>query len=350
MRPNPWGSVPLLAAVAGVLLLSGCDGCGNDDPWTVEPAEVAQEVDIAFVPLHEAVREVPADTAAAAAWFTGLAGDFAAEYVEVIVRFGPVGAGSTYMAMRDFAAHPDIAESFRAIDTTSAPAARAAEPVLRAAFSRFAHHFPKDTLPTVVWMNTGFNVAVYPTATHLGVGLDWFLGPDHPIVGKLAPEVFPAYQRARMSTDYLVTDALRGWMLVHFAEPWYNPRTCADEALYRGKVLFMLHRIHPEAASRLWLNWSEEQWAWAEEHEQQVWSEFSNAEELLNDRRADYLKWFNEGPFTRAGRVPQESPDALGSYIAWRAVEDYMAAHPETTLPALLALTDPVPVFKSYRP
>ena len=173
---------------------------------------------------------------------------------------------------------------------------------------------------------------------------------ERALVGMLAPEVFPAYQRARMDPQYLVTDALRGWMLVHFASNWYDPRTCADEALYRGKIFFMLHRIHPDAVSRLWWDWTEEQWAWAEEHEREVWQEFSNAKELLNERRTDYLRWFNEGPFTRAGRIPQESPDQLGTYIAWRAVEDYMAAHPETTLPELLALRDPVPVFKAYRP
>ena len=343
-------SASAFGAVLAVCL-SGCGGCGDADPWTVEPVEdVAAVEELAFVPLHELVRAVPADTAAAVEWFVGHTGVFGADYVETILRLGPVDAGATYVAMQEFAAHPDIAESFRAIDTTSAVAAREAEPALRAAFGRFARHFPSDTLPTVVWMNTAFNVAVYPTATHLGVGLDWFLGPEHPIVGMLAPEVFPAYQRARMDPQYLVTDALRGWMLVHFASNWYDPRTCADEALYRGKIFFMLHRIHPDAASRLWWDWTEEQWAWAEEHEREVWQEFSNAKELLSERRTDYLRWFNEGPFTRAGRIPQESPDQLGTYIAWRAVEDYMAAHPETTLPELLALRDPVPVFKAYRP
>jgi hypothetical protein len=245
---SAFGAVIAVIAVC----LSGCGGCGDSDPWTVEPVEDAAAVEeLAFVPLHELVRAVPADTAAAVEWFVGHTGAFGADYVETILRLGPVDAGATYVAMQEFAAHPDIAESFRAIDTTSAVAAREAEPALRAAFGRFARHFPSDTLPAVVWMNTAFNVAVYPTATHLGVGLDWFLGPEHPIVGMLAPEVFPAYQRARMDPQYLVSDALRGWMLVHFASNWYDPRTCADEALYRGKIFFMLHRIHPDAASRL---------------------------------------------------------------------------------------------------
>ena len=37
-----------------------------------------------------------------------------------------------------------------------------------------------------MWMNTGFNYAVYPTDEHLGVGLEWYLGADHPIVSTLA--------------------------------------------------------------------------------------------------------------------------------------------------------------------
>jgi hypothetical protein len=332
-----------------VLVWFFISSCGEKDAWTEKPDPVAAGR-IEFIDLHQIVRQVPADTVQAIAWFQQAAGTFAQDYTLAVLPLGASDSSSTYAEMHRFIENPQIVEYFGAIDSISAPFAKEVEPVLREAWGRFSATFPKDTLPKVVWMNSAFNFSIFPTKSHVGVGLDWYLGADHPIVDRLAPEVFPNYQKQRMDPEFLVTDILRGWMLMYFADAYYAPKTCADEALYRGKIYFMLHRIHPDAASRLWWDWTEEQWAWAEEHEREVWQEFSNAKELLSERRTDYLRWFNEGPFTRAGRIPQESPDQLGTYIAWRAVEDYMAAHPETTLPELLALRDPVPVFKAYRP
>ncbi len=322
------------------------------DPWGVDPDAVALDFEVidAVTPVA-ALLEVPLAPDAEAwdalreAW-----GGFTVLYTEDLLQLGPASMDTTYAALVRFAQHPDIAATFAAIDTTSAAATDAAAAQLERSFKRFHAHFPADPVPALVWMNSAFNYAVYPTPEYLAVGLDWFLGADHPIVGKLAPEVFPGYLRARMDAEYLAADALRGWLLVHFAERYHRSETCADELLFWGKVLFVLDQLAPELADRVWMDWTTDQMNWAVENERAVWLELQPQSILFERDFGRYNRWFVEGPFTRAANIPQQSPDRLGAWMGYRIVADYMAANPELSLRDLLEIKDPTPVLKAYRP
>lgn len=326
----------------------------NRDPWAVDPDAVALGTPFAVVDAVEAVAAlggVPLApdsarwSALRAAW-----GGFAVLYTEDILQLGPAAADTTFVALARFAQHPDIAATFAAIDTTSAPAAADAADLIERAFKRYCAHFPEEPIPALVWMNSAFNYAVYPTPEYLAVGLDWFLGSDHPIVGQLAPEVFPRYLRDRMDPEFLAADALRGWLLVHFAERHHRSESCADELLFWGKVLFVLDQLAPDLEDRLWMDWDADQMAWAIENERAVWLQLQPQPILFERDPGRYNRWFMEGPFTRAANIPQSSPDRLGAWMGYRIVADFMAEHPELTLADLLEWTDATPVLKAYRP
>lgn len=322
-------------------------------PWAVDPDSVALTWRPA-APLHRLVRELPPDDdARALATFRAAVGpSFAVDYTEDILAIGPADAPSTAAALRTFATHESIAGSLAAIDTTSGdPAFLAeAERTIERAFRRFHAHFPATGTPHLVFMHSGFNYAVYPNDSTLAVGLEWFLGPDHPIVETLAPSAFPAYLRARMIPDRLAAEAVRGWLLVHFSREWYQPRTCADALLFWGKVLFVVDQILPDTPDLTWLDWTAEEWAWAAGHERSVWLEMSQQDVLFDTNPMEFSRWFNEGPFTRAAAIPQDSPDRLGAYLGYRIVSAYMNEHKELTLSELMTMTDPMPFLQTYRP
>ena len=71
-------------------------------------------------------------------------------------------------------------------------------------------------MPDVVWMPSGFNFAVYPGPDWLAVGLDWFMGAEHPMHAELPPTKFPAYRLARMRPDRMASEAMIGWLLVTY--------------------------------------------------------------------------------------------------------------------------------------
>jgi hypothetical protein len=355
--PNPLQSsrrlaVFLLALTAGAVALLLWQRPAAS-PWAVDP----DSVELAWrpaTPLHRLVRELPPDDdARALAQFRAAVGTaFAADYTEDILAIGPADDPGTAAEVRTFATHESIAGSLAAIDTTSGTAAGldAAEHTIEDAFRRFHAHFPTTDIPHLVFMHSGFNYAVYPTDSTLAVGLEWFLGPDHPIVESLAPSAFPAYLRARMMPNRLAAEAVRGWLLVHFSRQWYQPQNCADALLFWGKVLFVVDQILPDTPDPTWMDWTAEEWSWAAGHEREVWLEMSQQDVLFNTNPMEFSRWFNEGPFTRAAAIPQDSPDRLGAYIGYRIVSDYMNENKDLTLSGLMAMTDPMPFLQTYRP
>jgi len=302
--------------------------------------------------LRKSMRNLPPDSLAAWQAWKEQTGPFGAAYAEDILRIGDASLPSTVAEFQRFMNHPDVAPIEAAIDTTSgAPESLAQhEERLTAAMQRFHHFFLEAPVPQVVWMNSGFNYAVYPTESYLGVGLEWFLGSDHPIVGTLAPHLFPQYMRNRMQPERVTPTALRGWLLVHFSDPWYRTDRCVDELLYWGKVMFILEQCLPDTPPHLLFDWTAEDMLWAKEHERDVWLELQPQDVLFSSDRTEFGRWFAEGPFTRYGGIPQESPDRLGAYMGWRMVQDFMQQHPDLSFDDLMAITDYQGIVKAYRP
>ena len=85
-------------------------------------------------------------------------------------------------------------------------------------------------------------------------------------------------------------------------------------------------------------------------NERAVWSELRNEEVLYTRRRMDIQRWTADAPFTKAGAVPQDSPDRLGWFIGMRWVEDLMARRTDLDLPGLMAQEDVLPFLQAYRP
>ncbi len=231
--------------------------CSNDLAFDV-PQEAFNATTPASIDVRKIIRELPLDSVRAMALWQEQTGEFGAEYVTDILRIGEPSDPRCMSELKRFIAHPDVAPIELAIDSTSGDSEvmNSHEKTLTEAFQRFHYFFPADQLPALAWMNSGFNYAVYPTEGTLGIGLDWFLGPEHPIVGTLAPHIFPQYMRNRMQPDLIPAAALRGWLLVHFSNPWYRSERCVDELLYWGKILFILEQCLPDTPQHSLLDWS----------------------------------------------------------------------------------------------
>lgn len=353
--PNPTRFLFIFGAGALLAFSAWWFWAPEPSPWAVDPDEVTLPPPgwRPAVHLHDVVRSLPADDdRAGLSAFTAAAGpSFAQAYVEDILAIGPADDPATAAGLRTFASHPSIAGSLTAVDTTSGDPdrLRAAEQIIEDAFRRLHAHFPDIDPPQLIWMHSGFNHAVYPTDSTLAVGLEWFLGPDHPIVSSLSPSAFPSYLRDRMDPERMAAEAVRGWLVVHFSKTLYQPETCADALLFWGKVLFLVDQILPTLPNPIWFDWSSEEWAWAEANERAVWLEMSQQDVLFNANAVAFSRWFTEGPFTRAAAIPQESPDRLGAYLGWRIVSDYAEQNVSLSLPELLRFDDSGQILSAYR-
>lgn len=277
-------------------------------------------------------------------------GSFWEDYTEFILQIGPAEDPGTLIPLKEFLEFDDTRATGKAIEEVHSARITDYEEAIDAAFRRYRYFFPNDSLPDVVWYNSGFNYAVYPTVSHLGIGLEFFLGESHPITENLSPELFPSYIREKMRPELVVADALRGWLLVHYQDRYYDSSSLISTLVYYGKMMYLLDLMLPDTSDAIKMAYTEEQQAWCEAHERNLWIELSQQDILFESRQFEINRWVTDGPFTRAAGIPQESPSRVGIWLGWRIVRDYVERNSDIPLDQLLSSTDYTAMLNAYRP
>lgn len=341
----------LLRGLLWTISISIFASCGNDK-WEVDPTSVDLGREFRVRNFHEDIKTLPESDSLAIEKLVRVYSDFWCDYAEDILRIGPCIDHSTASSLRGFLTHENMSELGLAIDTTSGDVSHLeiVGSELENAFKRFHALMPNEPIPDVIWMNSGFNNAVYPREDYIGVGLDWFIGHEHEILNFLPPEKFPQYRKMRMHPDLMATNALKGWLLVNFSDRGYTGRMLVEDILYWGKILWLTDKCMPSEHKHLLMDWTPEEWAWAEANEEKVWIELQPQDVLFETNGTIYNRWLNEGPFTRAGKIPQESPDRLGVWMGYKIIEDYMNRNDDVELDDLMGDLNYSPMLQSYRP
>jgi len=330
------------------ITLSSC----TEDKWTVDVSEITLPTDFSVRNFNQEIQYLSENDSSSLIQLRHNYKFFLTDYCEDILKIGSSQSIETIDKLKDFVAHPDTRETLLAIDSTSGDTEFLKEVSLdlENGFKRLHVFMPDEIIPEVIWMNRGFNFAIYPRDEFVAVGLEWFLGPEHPILELLPPDRFPKYQQLRMHPDLMAADAMKGWMLVHFINRGYTGEKCIDDILYWGKVLWLLGKCMPEQFEHVLMDWTPEDLEWAKANETAIWLELQPANVLFETNRTVFHRWVTDGPFTKFGSIPQESPDRLGVWMGLRIVENFMEKNPETSAEQLFSETDYIPFLKSYRP
>ncbi|MDA0881959.1 MAG: hypothetical protein O2984_01485 [Bacteroidetes bacterium] len=277
-------------------------------------------------------------------------GSFADDYIEDILRIGPADSTYSLEILLDFAQFQDTQDGFLAIDSIHGPQWERYLSELEKAFRYHSYHFPETKAPVVVGMHSGYNASVYPfDPSYLGIGLDYFLGANHPITQRLEPTVFPMYIKQKMESEYLVPSAMRGWLLLR-NQGLYSDETLLSTIMYWGKMMLLMDACFPKMPDHLKIDYQAEEIKWCEEKERSIWIELSQHDMLYETKAFEIDRWITEGPFTKAGDIPQDSPARLGIWMGWQMMRDYHQAHPEMTLKQIIEESDYLKVLNTYRP
>ena len=328
--------------IAATALLTACSG---DGPPAVDIRSVQLEVPLHRLDralFHTAPEDMPRASLKAHAEF----GEFFAIYVEEILQGGKVDDPQLPFMLNAFVRDPDMASVQEAVDDVLGDMVLE-QRQLEDAFRRLAVLFPDSTVPRVVAFNSGFNYGIFPTDSVLGIGLEWFIGRDHPVIGYLPPETFPLYVKDRMMPEMLVPSAVKGWLLVHYTRDIRGADVLTN-LVEVGRIMVLLETLLPDIAPHLRFAFSPEQLAWCEANEYMVWREIVAGEKLFSRKAADIGRLMNDGPFTNG--LPRESPGHIGEWVGYRMVKAYLKAQPRTTLPQLFAIDDPRVILKHYKP
>ncbi|MCB0794192.1 MAG: hypothetical protein KDB88_05600 [Flavobacteriales bacterium] len=267
-------------------------------------------------------------------------------YVEQVLAIGPVDDPRLAIGLSRFVNEPDWIEVQRRIEEVFGDWEEEIEG-LEEAFGRLHTAFPDSIIPQIVLYNAGFNYGIFPTDSSLGIGVEWFIGRDHPVVQALAPEQFPHYLKERMVPAMLVPSAVKGWLLVHYQAD-QRGMDLLERMVHRGKVLVLLEALLPTTERHLLFGYSPDQLAWCEANELNIWRELVSKELIYTKDDREIARLLSDGPFTHG--FPRESPGNLGEWLGYNMVRSYLVAQERPSFQELFGSVESRTVLRTYKP
>ncbi len=238
-----------------------------------------------------------------------------------VLRIGDVVDSAFYNSIQQFRADSSIQELEVSISLLL-PSLKKKENVIVQGFKRLKYHFRNGIFPkNIAYLNALFTTAVFCTEDEIGVGVEWYLGKENKIVQQLNTQYFFDWMKNVMDIRYYERDVLTGWISTHYIEEIDG--NLAENFVRWGKVLYLTEAAFPEKDKSIILRYSDEDFQWAIDNEEQFWEYLVKEKLLFKTNEQTIRNMINEGPFT-PGLPNQDAPDRLGQFLGWRMVHQYM--------------------------
>ena len=214
------------------------------------------------------------------------------------------------------------------------------EKTLTKAFKYYKYYFPEKEIPKVSFHVSGFNQCVVTLQDRISASADYYLGKDYPMYSSVAYQ----YEVPYLTREHLPIDVMLGWLSSEFST---NDYRLLESMINHGKLMYLLEAFLPDHKMSEILSYSEEQFAWCEEHEKRIWHSIVENKELYSTDWRTIMKYTQPAPFTN-GYSQEHSPGRLGVYMGWKMVSSFMKAHKELSLQDLMSITDAQEIMRYY--
>ena len=177
------------------------------------------------------------------------------------------------------------------------------------------------------------------------VALDMYLGPGYEEYDRIG---VPRYVSRRFVEENIIRDAAEAVARSKVMPPSNN--TLVAEFIAEGKVMFLMHHLHPETPKHLILNYTEEQYRWCEKHEKELWTFMLKNDFLFSSDtrlKRDYLL---EAPSTP--EFGEEAPARLGQFLGWQILKSYYKKNSGSSIAQIIETQDAESILNNagYRP
>ncbi|MDW8419460.1 MAG: hypothetical protein RML37_08590 [Chitinophagales bacterium] len=210
------------------------------------------------------------------------------------------------------------------------------------------YYFPQHRVPRIILFNSMFTHGVLPVNdSTLAVGLDMFLGSNHPLYDSVG---IYQYIRHKLNPRYVPFFTVQMNYRMNYAAD-DEPMKLIEAITERGKEMYFLSMVFPDAPDSLILGYTARQTEWCYLSERSIW-EFMNDKDLLYKTNAmDKTRFLGESPTTSG--MPPESPGSIGNFIGWQIVKSFMEKHKGTVNLQQMITNYPAPLIfakSGYRP
>ena len=322
-----------------LFVFSNCTSDDNDRPKTPDVSDI--EIALQVNRFDQKIAALDTNnTAAGVVALEQESPEFAAIYFEKIIGIkDPKDSTGKYRTeVRKFLTDPSMRYMMDSMGKVY-PNLDAEKREIEQGLRYFKHYFPKKAVPTTLYtMPSAYNfAAVFPTDNSIAVGLDMFLGKDYTVYEALATTgQYPRFVSRTFRRDYLVDRVFELLIGDIAGEPSGN--RLLDYMIHNGKKLYVLDCLLPKMPDSIKLNYTTEQMQGIYSNESFTWGRILKQDLMYSTSFKDFQKLVMPAP--NAPVIAEEAPGAIGNFIGWQIVKQYMKRHPETTLEQLLALKD----------
>ncbi|OYU96779.1 MAG: hypothetical protein CFE21_00390 [Bacteroidetes bacterium B1(2017)] len=234
-------------------------------------------------------------------------------------------------SMSKFVSIPSILQLKHEVDSVF-PNTTQIEQELSEAMAIYIKEFPDKKVPTFITYLSEFTIANTTYDSIIGIGLDFYLGSNYPLYPALE---FPEFMVAKLRREYLIANTIKAMAIGRYEQQLKDKRFLAM-MLFEGKVRYFMKQLLPTTPDSLIFGYSAKQVQWAKENEAMIWAHLVENKLLFNADPSTYMRYFNDGPFTIASGVPQESSPAIGIYAGYKIIENYMKENSSVSLKELM--------------
>ncbi len=320
-----------------LFIFSNCNSDDNDRPKTPDVSDIKVMLQINRFDQKMAALDTNNMTAAVAA-LEGEFPQFSTVYFEKIVGIkDPKDSVGKYRTeVRKFVTDSTMRYMMDSIGNVY-PNLDVEKREIEQGLRYFKHYFPKHPVPTTIYtMPSAYNfAAVLPTEDAIAVGLDMFLGQNYTVYEALAESgQYPRFISRTFRREYLVDRVFELLIGDLAGEPSGN--RLLDYMIHNGKKLYFLDCLLPRTPDSIKLNYTSEQMKGIYANESFTWGRILKQNLVYSTKFQDIQKLVMPAP--NAPIIAEEAPGAIGNFIGWQIVKQYMKRHPETTLETLLSL------------
>lgn len=273
-------------------------------------------------------------------------------WLDELMQFGVQGdysdtASSVRNYLRVFLTHHDFRGLFDSV-AKHFPDTKDINENLTNGFKYYKHYYPHASVPRVIYFVSGLNnwSAVTVDTSILAIGLDMYLGEQYPFYKAVG---IPEYMYPQLVPDAIPVNAFRA--IYQDRHPFVaEDKTLLDLMIQRGKEQYFLSKILPFVSEARRLSFTEAQLKWSQENEGLAYNFLFQQKFLYEKNWAKIMRYVNDGP--QATGMPEGSPGNIGTYLGYQIILSYMKKHPDTSMEALFALSDPQVLLQEaqYKP
>jgi len=216
-----------------------------------------------------------------------------------------------------FITHPDMRFVYERVMAVF-PDLNEIESGLGKAFYNYSKAFPDRDIPSVYTLISGLNESMIVTETAIAIALDKYLGKDEDIYFRMD---LPSYMRQVMDRKYIVRDCMENWITTEF--PFNDSiNNLLANIIYKGKIMYALHKLLPEAPDSLIFGYTPSQMRWCYNNTEQMWRHLVENKMLFITDHFAISKLINPAPFSFSSTI--DSPGRAVTWLGYKIVTSYM--------------------------